>query len=109
MLDVFPENNWRDYETRRKAFEASGVIEYVGVQLTNPISWVWNRLIDNRFVEIETADDELIMSAALPGLWIPTQAFKQRDWWSIMGTIARGVSREGHHDFMNAIWKAGKP
>ena len=32
------------------------------------------------------------MSTALPGLWIPTGAFKQRDWWSIMGAIARGVT-----------------
>jgi hypothetical protein len=25
-----------------------------------------------------------------------------------MGAIARGVSRVGHHDFMDTIWKAGK-
>jgi hypothetical protein len=48
------------------------------------------------------------MSTALPGLWIPARALKHRDWWSVMGAIARGVSRVGHHDFMDTIWKAGK-
>jgi hypothetical protein len=57
---------------------------------------------------IETADNELIMSTALPGLWIPSYALKHRDWWAIMGAIARGLSRVGHHDFMDTIWKAGK-
>jgi hypothetical protein len=45
------------------------------------------------------------MSAALPGLWIPSSALRRRDWWALMGAIARGVSRLGHHEFMDAIWK----
>jgi hypothetical protein len=84
------------------------VIEYVALRLTEPVEWIWNRLIDGKFSVIETADHELIMSTALPGLWIPSYALKHRDWWAIMGAIARGVSRVGHHDFMNTIWKAGK-
>ncbi len=28
-------------------------------------------------------------STALPGLWIPTVAFKQRDWWFIMAAVPR--------------------
>ena len=48
------------------------------------------------------------MSTALPGLWIPSYALKHRDWWAIMGAIARGVSRIGHHEFMDTIWNAGK-
>jgi len=50
----------------------------------------------------------LIGSTALPGLWMRTSALKRRDWWTIMGNITRGVSRDGHHDFMETIWKAGK-
>ncbi len=81
------------------------MLEYVAVRDSDPVSWIWNRLVDGKFTQIETADNEYIMSTALPGLWIPTVAFKQRDWWSIMAAIARGVTRIGHHDFMETIWK----
>ncbi len=108
VLDVFPGDDMLDYEHRRDCFERHRVIEYVALRLTEPVEWIWNRLIDGKFSAIETADHELIMSTALPGLWIPALALKRRDWWAIMGAIARGVSRVGHHDFMDTIWKAGK-
>jgi len=108
VLDVFPGEDMLDYEQRRDCFERHGVIEYVALRLTEPVEWIWNRLIDGKFVAIETADNELIMSTALPGLWIPAQALKHRNWWAVMGAIERGVSRVGHHDFMDTIWKAGK-
>ena len=106
VLDVFGDD-LRDYDHRRACFERARVIEYVAVRLAEPVEWIWNRLIDNKFSTIETADNELIMSAALPGLWIPSYALKHRDWWAVMGAIARGVSRLGHHEFMGTIWKAG--
>lgn len=105
VLDVFPRNDLLDYADRRAAYEQAGVLEYVAVKDTDPVTWIWNRLADGKFVEVETADSEVIRSAALPGLWIPAMAFKHRDWWSIMASIARGVSRIGHHDFMETIWK----
>lgn len=78
------------------------------IRLTEPVEWIWNRLIDGKFSGIKTSDDELIMSTALPGLWILSHALKQGDWWAIMGAIARGVGRIGHHEFMDTIWNAGK-
>lgn len=105
VLDVFPGDSWLDYQARRSAYERAQVLEYVAVADTEPLSWIWNRLVDGKFTEIETADHESITSSALPGLWIPTWALKQRDWWSIMAAIARGVTRIGHHDFMETIWK----
>ena len=109
VLDVFPGDDLLDYEHRRECFERAEVIEYVAVRLTEPLEWIWNRLIDGKFSEIKTADNELIMSTALPGLWIPSYALKHRDWWAIMGAIARGVSRVGHHEFMDTIWKVARP
>ena len=108
VLDVFPEHDVVDYDDRRSAFERAKVLEYVAVRNTDPVSWTWNRLERETFAELATADDEIIMSSALPGLWIPTFALKQRDWWSIMGAIARGVSRVAHHDFMQTIWRPDK-
>ena len=107
VLDVFGDD-MLDYELRRACFERHGVFEYVALRDTDPVEWIWNRLIDGKFSAIETADDELIMSAALPGLWVPCRALKHRNWWAIMGTIERGVSRVGHHQFMDTIWNAGK-
>jgi hypothetical protein len=108
VLDVFPATDLADYHQRRSAFERAKVLEYVAVRLTDPVSWIWNRLVDGQFTEIETADNDCIMSTALPGLWIPTLALKERDWWSIMGAIARGVTRIGHHEFMETIWNPGQ-
>jgi hypothetical protein len=108
VLDVYPGDDLLDYEYRRACFERAQVIEYVAVRDTDPVEWIWNRLIDGKFSVIETADNELIVSTALPGLWIPSSALKHRDWWSVMGAIARGVTRVGHHDFMDTIWKADK-
>jgi hypothetical protein len=108
VLDVFGDD-LSDYEHRRECFERARVIEYVAVRLSEPLEWTWHRLIDGKFAVIEAADNELIMSAALPGLWIPAGALKRRDWWAVMGAIGRGVSRLGHHEFMDTIWKDRSP
>jgi hypothetical protein len=107
VLDVFGDD-LLDYEHRRECFERAGVMEYVAVRLTDPLEWTWNRLIDGKFSEVKTADNELIMSTALPGLWIPSYALKHRNWWVVMAAIARGVSRVGHHEFMDTICKGGQ-
>ena len=93
--------------TQARSFERAQVFEYVAARLTDPVEWTWNRLVDGKFSVIEAADNELILSAALPGLWIPSFALKHRNWWSIMAAIARGVSRVGHHQFMDTI--CGRP
>jgi hypothetical protein len=107
ILDVFPEGDLPDYEQRRDRFERAGVFEYVAVRLGEPYAWFWNRLIDGKYSAVETDENELIMSAALPGLWIPAYALKYGNWWAIMAAIARGVSRVGHHQFMDTI--CGRP
>jgi len=103
VLDVFPEEDWLDYEYRRDCYEKAGVQEYVAISCA--MDWRWNRLVDGNFVVVETTDDETIYSSALPGLWVPALALKERDWWSIMSSTARGVTREDHHEFMHAIWR----
>ena len=108
VLDVFPGDGLLDYEYRRECFERAQVLEYVAVQDSDPVEWIWNRLIDGKFSVIEADDDELIMSTALPGLWVSPYSLRNRDWWSIMAAIARGVTRVGHHDFMDTIWKTAQ-
>lgn len=105
VLDVFPGDDLLDYEHRRDCFERVGVIEYVALQDTEEPICHWNRLIDGRFARIEEDDPGFIRSAALPGLWIPTQALKARNWWAILASIAQGVTRLRHHDLMESIWR----
>ena len=107
VLDVFSGDELHDYQHRRQCFERAGVFEYVAVRLMDELEWTWNRLTDGKFTEVKTADSELIISAALPGLWIPSYALKHRNWWAIMAAIARGVSRVGHHEFMDTICTGG--
>ncbi|MGI8981248.1 MAG: hypothetical protein ACR2FY_18635 [Pirellulaceae bacterium] len=104
VLDVFGED-LSDYEYRRGCFERAQVLEYVALQDTDILSYFWNRLVDGRFNLIEEDDPGMIRSKALPGLWIPTAALKNRNWWSIMGSIAQGVTRLPHHDLMESIWR----
>ena len=104
VVDVFPEGDWLDYEERRGAFERAGVIEYVALQDAQEPLCNWNRLSDGKFQLIEEDDPGFIRSAALPGLWIPTDAWRARNWWTIMGSIAQGVSRLPHHELMDSIW-----
>lgn len=108
VLDVFPAGDQQEYKRRRDAYERAKVLEYVAVSDTDPVTWIWNRLVDGKFVEVETTANEFIMSIALPGLWIPPDSLRHRNWWSIMGAIARGVTRVEHHQFMDAIWNAGR-
>ena len=105
VLDVFPADDLLDYEHRRDCFERAGVIEYVALQDMESPGCLWNRLIDGRFAIIEEDDPGMIRSTALPGLWIPTAALRSRNWWSIMGSIAQGVTRLPHHDLMESIWR----
>ena len=104
VLDVFPEGNLLDYEHRRECYQRAGVIEYVALQDTETLACLWNRRIDGQFQRIEEDDPGMIRSTALPGLWVPTAALKNRNWWSIMGSLAQGVTRLGHHDLMESIW-----
>ena len=106
VLDVFSsDEDPTDYEHRRGCFERARVLEYVALRDTDPLSYSWNRLVDGRFTLVEADDPGMIRSTALPGLWIPTTALAERNWWAIMGAIAQGVTRLGHHDLMESIWR----
>lgn len=105
VLDVFPRNDLQDYEYRRDCFGMAQVIEYVALQDTQEPRCLWNRLINGQFTLIENDDPGMIRSIALPGLWIPMDALKSKNWWSIMAAIAQGVTRQPHHELMESIWR----
>jgi hypothetical protein len=105
VLDVFSGgSDLSEYEHRRACYERAGVLEFIALRDTDPVTFHWNRLINGRFTLIEHDDPGMIRSTALPGLWIPTEALIHRNWWAIMASIAQGVTRIGHHEFMNSIW-----
>lgn len=110
VLDVFDSEEMAEYESRRGEFERAGVTEYVAVFDGDPLTFHWNRHDGQAFVEAAPDHRGILKSLALPGLWFPVQALAGRNWWSILSTIEYGVSRKGHHEFMETIWhKAGRP
>jgi hypothetical protein len=104
VLDVFPRHSWQDYDLRRSQFEAAGVIEYVAVQDQPAPLLQWNRSVNGKFEPVEEDSPGMICSTALPGLWIPTDALKNRNWWSVMASISQGITRREHHELMEGLW-----
>lgn len=106
IVDVYPNETSRQYEERHQRLTSAGVGEYLAVFDTQPLTWRWHTADDSGLGILKPVDG-VLQSSALPGLWVPEAAFAARDWWTIMATITRGVSRRGHHDYMNSIWYAG--
>ena len=109
VLDVFESVEIAEYEARKTAFERFGVTEYLAVETSNTPRLHWNRHNGHSFEDAVPDRQGLIKSKALPGLWIPVQALAERDWWSILSAIERGVTRLGHHEFQESIWHKNGP
>jgi hypothetical protein len=104
VFDVFADDQRDVYTYRRELFEKAGVMEYV-VWITGDKRPIWNRHVDDKYVQIDSDVDGVIRSTSLPGLWIPTAAVIARDLWSIMAATSQGVTRRGHRDHMQTVWK----
>lgn len=108
VADVFPSDADPEYRHRRQLFADASVHEYLAVFDTDPLTWNWHTTDVASYGLLAPDDDGTVRSRALPGLWLPTSALSARDWWAIMASIARGVTRRGHHDFMDTIWNTEK-
>lgn len=104
IADVHSSELSAEYVDRRQRFAAAGVQEYLAVFDTQPLTWRWHSSTDIGFELLTPDDDGIIRSVALPGLWFPESALSSRDWWTLMATITRGVTRQGHHDYMHKVW-----
>jgi len=104
VFDVFDANEIAEYESRKEAFERFGVVEYVALIADEHQTCHWNRLEENRFVTASPDDQGIIKSKALPGLWFSTNHAKDRDWWTLSDLVERGITRLGHHEFMETIF-----
>ena len=104
VLDVFGAGEQGEYETRRDAFGRAGVTEYVDVVLETETYCHWNRHDGAGFDLIQPDGNGVIKSKALPGLWFPTHYEQGREHWTLLDRIENGVTRLGHHEFMETIW-----
>lgn len=104
IVDIQEDISSELIKSRKKLFASSGVEEYLIVNegLTKV---EWNRLIKSEFQEIYPDDDGIIKSSGLPGLWIPINGLKKRDYWAVMASIEHGTTRIEHHKLMQTIWK----
>ncbi len=104
VLDVFEEADRNEYKNRRSAFERVGVIEYVAVFLGAKAACFWNRLDGSEFEAVSPDERGVIKSKALPGLWFSTHREEGQESWSLGDGIEAGVTRLGHHEFMETIF-----
>ena len=96
VLDVFDSAEDADFVRRRERFARHGVHEYLVAIQDEPVTILWHRLESGTFQLVQPDADGVIRSQALPNLWIPLEAAQDRDWWRILGSIERGVSRRAN-------------
>jgi hypothetical protein len=93
VLDVFESEDDPDFLRRRERFARHGVQEYFVALDDDPLKLFWHRLEDGEYRLVQPDNDGVLRSQALPNLWMPLQALQARDWWRILASIERGVSR----------------
>ena len=93
VLDVFDDAADENYLRRRDRFSRYGVHEYVAILNDDPKALAWHRLDAGGYRSVEPDDDGIFRSEALPNFGVPLNALRDRDWWTVLGSIERGVSR----------------
>ena len=93
VLDVFDSADDPDFLRRRDRFCKAGVYEYFVAINDDPMGVMWHRLDGGVYRLVEPDENGIIYSHALPNFWAPLNALQERDWWSVLAWIERGVSR----------------
>jgi len=93
VLDVFESEEDEDYKRRRDRFSKHGVEEYFVAFNDEPVVLHWHRRDTSGYRLVEPDGDGILRSRALPNFWLPSKAIEERDWWTAVGCIERGVSR----------------
>jgi hypothetical protein len=95
VLDVFYSESDEAFVRRRERFFRHHVEEYVvAVQEKEaPVKLRWHQWDTSGYRLLEPEKDGIIRSAALPNFWVPLKAVLERDWWTVLACIERGVSR----------------
>ncbi len=96
VIDVFNNEEDEDFLRRRERFSRHGVQEYLVAFDRSPVEVRWHRLDANGYRFLEPDGDGVFRSPALPNFWMPLKALQERDWWSAIGCIERGVSRRAN-------------
>ena len=96
VLDVFCSKDDPDFLRRRERFRTFGVHEYLVAFHDEPVELLWHRLDAGSYRLVEPDEDGVIRSHALPNFWTPLKALQDRDWWAVLGSIERGVSRRAN-------------
>ena len=104
ILEIFSHDQLGHLQSRKSLFENSGVQEYLVID--EDLSTIqWNRLRNGKYDLLEPDRKGVFKSEHLPGLWMPIEALKTRNFWNIMAAIDQGVTRKQHHVMMQSIWK----
>lgn len=96
ILDVFAEEDDPAHARRLDRFRRAGVREYFVAIDDNPVIFHWHRLDGDNYSAVTADDDGVLRGQALPNFWLPRKAIEDRDWWTAIGCIERGVSRRAN-------------
>ena len=97
VLDVFDCEDDDAFLRRRERFSKHGVQEYVVALNGEPVKLLWHQLESSGCYRLVEPDpDGIIRSKALPNFWVPLKSLQERDWWTVLGCIERGVSRRAN-------------
>ena len=106
VLDVFDSKDDEDF-LRRRIVSANTVCTNNVVALNvESVTLLWHRLDGGRYGLVEPDGDGIIRSHALPDLWLPLKSVQERNWWSVLGCIERGVSRRANFQLMRSCTDA---
>ncbi|MBI3210653.1 MAG: Uma2 family endonuclease [Candidatus Solibacter usitatus] len=91
----------RDLGIKLNLYRASGVREYLTVQL-QPREILWRQLARGRYREIKPDDDGLLRSRIFPGLWLdPAAVWNPKR--SIRAAVEKGIKSPEHATFVRRL------
>jgi Uma2 family endonuclease len=83
-----------DLNAKKAAYRRNGVREYL-VWITRESRFVWWRLVDGEYVEIEPDEAGVLKSQLFPGLWLDTQAMLGGDLAKVLARLHDGLRSAG--------------
>ncbi len=104
LIEIAASSSSIDLHDKREAYRRNGVPEYL---VWRPVDEVvdWFVLEEGRYVAME-AEQGLLKSRVLPGLWLDVAAAGRRDLAAVLQTLERGLDSDEHAAFAARVQAA---
>lgn len=107
VVEVASSSESYDLHTKKWAYEAAGVREYLTVLLReNAVRWFVLR--SGRYEELALGSDRVFRSEVFPGLWLDAEALLQRNVAGVLQVLQQGLASEEHAAFVSRLRPASE-